>query len=475
VSFSKSASIFLIPTTNYFDFSLKKIGELVGIRKMEADFENDTEEHISEYCRNDVLITRTALLQYMQFIDDNDMGNFGMTKASQAFNCYRHRFMPTPIYIHEDEDIIEHERKSYVGGRNECFELGVLEGGPFYHYDINSMYPSVMVEEQYPTRLVDVVEDITVEELAGYLNRFCAIADVDIITDVPVYPKIKDGKVIFPVGRLKVVIPTGSILYALEHGHIKKVHRVSFYERGYIFADYVLYFYNLKRKYKEEKNEVYTKLVKIFLNSLYGKFGQKNEKEKLEYDDDNYGYYRIQNMDAETGETWTETEVLHATITSDGEENAPTSLVAIPSHVTDYARLRLWKIIEQVGIDKVLYCDTDSVKIRAKDKDLITYPIDDYDLGKLSLEDITEKFTIHGCKDYETEHVKKIKGVPSNAESLGDGTYRYSYFPKMSTHLRKQIIDKFMIISMVKKNKREYTKGVVMKNNRIRPFTLNEW
>jgi len=177
--------------------------------------------------------------------------------------------MHSTINIHSDEEIIAHERASYVGGRNECFELGELKDGPFYHYDINSMYPSVMVEEKYPTRLIDVIDGMSIGQLYEYTNRYCAIAEVDIFTDIPVYPKIQGGKVIFPVGRIHCVIPTGSIRFAVEHGHIKKVYKTSFYESDYIFRDYVNYFYELKRKYKEEGNEVYTKLVKIFLNGLY--------------------------------------------------------------------------------------------------------------------------------------------------------------------------------------------------------------
>lgn len=468
-------SIKIISSTNFYDTSLAKVGDALGIPKMKVNFEEDTLEYKIEYCKNDVFICREAILKYLDFIDDNDMGNFGMTKATQAFNCYRHRFMHHQLYVHSEEDIVDMERRSYIGGRNECFELGELEDGPFLHYDINSMYPFVMKNNKFPTRLVDTVTDIDIDKLHKLLSSFCAIAEVDIDTNEPAYGCVRNGKVVFPRGRISVVLPTGSLLYAIENNHIKRIHRVALYESDYIFEDYIDYFYPLKRQYKTDGNKIYERIVKIFLNSLYGKFGQKNAIEEYEYDDNNYGYYRIECYDDITNEHWIETELLHTKIIGVGEESSPTSLVAIPSHVTDYARLVLWSIIKDVGIKNMLYCDTDSIKIRSKHKDLVKYPIDNFELGKLSLEDTTNTFNIYGCKDYETEHSLKIKGVPKNAIKVGDNSYEYSSFPRMNTHLRKQISDHYIINKIVKTNKRVYDKGFVDSSHKVHPFILNEW
>lgn len=473
--FQGKKKIKIISTTNFYDFSLAKVGEMLGIEKMKIDFDRDSDEYKKAYCRNDVVITREALLNYLAFIDTHDMGSFAMTKASQAFNAYRHRFMRNKICVHTEDDIVELERKSYLGGRNEAFEIGDLQGGPFYHYDINSMYPSVMLKERYPTRLVDTAAGQTTNEVYDFIQGFCAIAEVELETNEPVYGIRRNGKIIFPIGKLKTVLPTGSLKYAIEHDHIKKINTVVYYEWGYIFKDYVEYFYNLKSKYKAEGNEVYTRIVKIFLNSLYGKFGQKNSVDEVTYNEDNEGYYRIENFDEVTHEKWTETELLHTNIVQNGEEEGKNSFVAIPSHVTDYARLLLWSLIKMVGYNNVLYCDTDSIKIREKDKDKITYKIDNYELGALSLEDITEKFTIYGCKDYSTEKIEKIKGVPKNYTRINTNTFLYKTFLRMNTHLRKEIIDHYLIGQVLKTNKRNYDKGIVTNDGRVHPYRLKDW
>jgi hypothetical protein len=150
-------------------------------------------------------------------------------------------------------------------------------------------------------------------------------------------------------------------------------------------------------------------------------------------------------------------------------------MVAIPSHVTDYARLILWDLIDMVGYNNVLYCDTDSIKIREKDKDKISYKIDNLELGALSLEEITKNFTIHGCKDYSTEHSEKIKGVPKNYTRLGPNTFSYKSFLRMNSHLRRQIVDHYLISSIIKTNKRVYDKGIVTNDGRVHPLRFNDW
>lgn len=473
--FNESRKIKIISTTNYYDFSLAKVGETLNIPKLKVDFDNDSKEYKQEYCRNDVVITREALLKYLKFIDIHNMGTYSMTKASQAMNAYRHRFMSKTIYIHKELDVIDMERRSYMGGRNEAFEIGELKNGPFLHYDINSMYPFVMAKYKYPTRLVDLINKPTTTDLYKYLNSFCVIADVNIDTNCPAYGYRHHGKMIFPRGKLKLTLPTQSLKYAIEHNHIKSVGNVAIYECDYIFKEYVEYFYKLKRQYKEENNEVYTRIVKIFLNSLYGKFGQKNSVDEISYNEENEGYYRIDNYDDVTKEYWTETEILHTNIIQRGEEEGQNSFVAIPSHVTDYARMLLWGIIDSIGYNNVLYCDTDSIKIRKKDQDKVTYKVDNYELGALSLEDTTKSFTIYGCKDYKTEKECKIKGVPKNHEKINNNTFKYKMFNRLNSHLRKQIIDHYIISSIIKTNRREYDKGIVDRSGRVHPLLIKEW
>ena len=137
-------TIKLVSTTNYFDTSLKKLGEMIGLPKLDIDFGQATDAERKIYCRRDVEILKVAMLQYIAFLEEHDLGRFSPTRAAQAFAAYRHRFMDAKINIHSDPEIIALEQKAYIGGRCECFSLGIQKGGPFISLDINSMYPYVM-------------------------------------------------------------------------------------------------------------------------------------------------------------------------------------------------------------------------------------------------------------------------------------------------------------------------------------------
>ena len=104
--------------------------------------------------------------------------------------------------------------------------------------------------------------------------------------------------------------------------------------------------------------------------------------------------------------------------------------------------------------------------------DRITYEIDDYKLGALSIDDEFTEFTINGAKDYSTEHEVKIKGVPKSAKKIDDNVYEYTRFHKQSTHLRKEIDHGVMITSVTKKLTRLYNKAVVMENGHTRPYII---
>ncbi|GAF82464.1 unnamed protein product, partial [marine sediment metagenome] len=59
---------------NWFTESLAKTGERIGIPKMDIDFDTCTDEELSVYCRNDVLIEFENFKVFIAFLEDNMIG-----------------------------------------------------------------------------------------------------------------------------------------------------------------------------------------------------------------------------------------------------------------------------------------------------------------------------------------------------------------------------------------------------------------
>ncbi|MBU2685719.1 MAG: DNA polymerase, partial [Gammaproteobacteria bacterium] len=469
-----TAGLKLVSSTNYFDFSLEKLGELVGLPKLKVDFEQATDDNLCIYCFRDVEILYEALMQYMDFNRTHDTGRFGYTKASQALNAYRHRFMTSKIFIHQEPQVVDLERSAYFGGRVECNRIGEIAGGEKTFLDVNSMYPFVMRENRYPIKLRLYFEGLECKKALRYLQTSCCVAEVSLSTDEPIYALRREGKLIFPVGTFRTFLCTGGLIRAYERGHLKEIHRIAVYESDYIFKSYVDYWYPLKVCYKQEGNVIYTKIVKLFLNSLYGKFGQKQPVIETYLDPEAGPPKSMIVLDAETGKRWIEYQAFGKIHRQIGEENGDKSFVAIAAHVAEYSRLALWDLCAAIGIERVYYMDTDSITVLSDDIHRLDGSIHPDRLGALSVDKVCSRLVLYGPKHYQADEKRVCKGVPKSAEQLGEHTYRYEQFMGSRSHQRIGETEGFLVRSVLKDVTPTYDKGEVLPDGQVIPWVLNE-
>jgi hypothetical protein len=463
-------TIKLISSTNYFDVSIDALGHDVGLKKLSVDFGTVSDEKLAIYCRRDVEILKASLLKYMDFCQEHDTGRFAVTRASQSMCAFRHRFMSAKICIHDDKRVKDLERSGYFGGRTEAFQLGRCKDGPFTFLDFNSMYPAVMAENRFPTQLMAYSDDPDDDRWKTFMDHGAVTAEVELETDMPYYAVRGDKKVLFPVGHFVTTVSTGTLQFASQRGDLRRVLRWAGYEASDIFSAYVNYFYPLKARYKKEGNILYTRFVKLFLNSLYGKFGSRAP---IMDTDDCPGFTGVSReyvLDATTGERWIEYVIMGTLVRIYGEQDTPQTFVAIASHVTDYARLKLTLLIDRLGWEKVLYCDTDSVVIRTEHVLLVRDLLHADKLGFLSVDKECDRLKIYGCKDYEVNGVRRTKGIPKRATRLAHNEYRYLQFDRLTAHQRSETDEGVKTHYVIKKLSGVYDKGEVDKAGRVSPY-----
>ena len=466
-------SLVFLDSGNIVKTKLENLGKILGIEKLKVDFETVDDKELEVYCKRDVEILKEFILKWIEFIKIHDLGSFKLTLASQSFTAYRHRFMRHEIFIHARDDVITLERLSYRGGRAEAFFIGEKRGEKFYLLDVNSMYPYVMRERKYPVKLISVLDDVSIQKLRLILKHYLCIAHVRVKIDEPCIG-IKRDKLIFPVGEFDCVLTTEELKYLLKTNSILKVYRVAIYEGDYIFKDYVDYFYELKRRYKEEGNRVFYQITKLFLNSLYGKFGQRNEQFKVvgEYDGD-YNF-AIKYYDSVEKRWYYDVYLDGKIYRKEGYYEAFDSFVAIASHVTAYARMYLWELMKKAGLENVYYVDTDSLLVNEEGFRRLKNYINEYELGKLKLEFETDYINIRGVKDYNLKFKNRVKGIKESAVKIDDNTYKQKQFLKTRTLLNKKISGVAVVKTVTKKLKREYDKGVVTESGRVIPHSLSQ-
>ena len=466
--------IIFLNTGNYYQGTVAALGKAFGFPKLEMDFENPTLSQAIPYCKRDVEIIKVAMEKWFIFCKENDLGTFAKTCPSQAFNAYRHRFMEYPIFIHDNFKAIELERLCYYGGRVECGFIGE-RNERIYDLDVNSMYPFVMLEYTFPTKLVTFRVNVTIPELKKLLKKYLVCAKVRVKTRIPFYPYRIADKLIFPIGEFTTYLSTPELENAITNNHLIEIYQLAVYEHKPIFKSYVNFFYTERLKAKEAGNEANDLLYKLMMNSLYGKFGQKAGGWIMSNTDrEGVGYETVYNADTDQlepikwiyGKEWRRCE----------EGEGYNSFVAVAAHVTAYARVCLYGYANIAGRKNVYYMDTDSLFVNEIGyQNLLTNNLfNNKTLGKLKLECTVENLKIHCPKDYQLGEQKKCKGVPGNAKQIGENTWEVLIWGKVSTFIRAGNLGEYFNIKRQKTLQRTYNKGIVTESGIVEPFNITE-
>ena len=465
-------TIRFIDTLNIFRMPLAELGKSIGIAKLPMPLHSDSDTKWDEYGRQDVEIIRQAILQWLTFLRVHDLGGFAPTLAAQSFNAYRHRFMTASILVTDNQKEIDIARASYLGGRTECFAIGNY-AGEFYYLDVNSMYPSVMSAGSYPIRLRGVYGHPTFREIRKWLSHLAVIADVVIVTTDPAYPIVLEGKLVFPQGRFRAILCGPELQHALDHGHIESMRSAAVYEQAPIFKQFISWAFAARVNAREAKNTVYDWLIKIFMNSLYGKFGQRGRVFETvgQCAPDLVEVWPSVNHDTKEVTHYRRFGGLEQVWIEEGESRE--SVPSIASYVTSYARMKMHRAIMKAGRDHCLYCDTDSLVVDHTGYERLLDEIHPTKLGAWKLEKVIKTFQIFGPKDYIMDGDIKSKGVRGSARWIGDDTAEQDHFVGFRGLLRSGNLDEPVVYKIRKHLERRYTKGVVTKTGKVDPLTVD--
>jgi len=465
-----TTTIQVLDNLNYFRCKLAELGQSISLEKMNVDYKTRDEALLSRYCHRDVEIMIKAWKTLYQFIEKHDLGTFAPTLPAQAMKAYRHRFMQHKILIDHQPEVTELERESYHGGRSSIFYQGTLRDGPYYKLDVNSMYPYVMRDNYYPAILQGVYEETPIARLEDWLECYSVIAKVKVNTPEPVFVKRYKGHSVYPIGCFTTTLTTPELKYALKRGYILEVLAATRYTQERLFTAYVNYFYPLKAQYRQQGNTPFATMVKYYLNTLYGKFGQKAHKwQRLE----GYPKEYTENeaiLNVRTGvwrriyhfgnEAWETVE--------DGE--ARDSFPGIAAHVTAYARLYLWELIRKAGSGNCYYCDTDSLIVNLSGYEALARFIDQDKLGALKVEKVSESITLLSPKHYLIGSEWTRKGVPKAAEQTGENVWTYEQFPSLKGQAKSHDMTTLVTTKVEKTLTNTIYDGIVEKTGWIQPL-----
>jgi len=488
-----SKHIVLVDTLNIWRMSLEDLGNKVSLPKFSTpkslrgsatnvdrvldpfatDSPSDDISIISEdeYCRRDVEIISRAVTGWAEWLIDCDLGSFQLTAAGQAITAFRHRFMHDRILIDADLDALRVARNSYHGARCEAGRIGYYHDD-FILLDVNSMYPYVMHDYEFPLRLRAFKRNIRVEDLFKLLDQYCICAHCRVVVEKPFLAVRHENKLVFPVGEFDAYLTTPDLKYLKEHGSIKWVHECSIYEKGAPFVEYVDYFYSRRLDALRAGQVTESNHFKLLLNAFYGKWGQNGLK-----------YIKAGVCDPSLFETRSvvnfQTGLVHRTRFMGGivthildEAESRESHPAIAAHVTAYARMIIWTLIRQIPPEHYFYCDTDSILISAECVKLFENGLDEHRLGALKKVGQYADITIYGCKDLVLDGKATLKGVRKTAQKIDENTYSQERWSTLVGQLGRRDKAGPITTRYEKHLKRVYDKGIVGRDGIVRPYVF---
>ena len=383
--------------------------------------------------------------------------------------CDRQEIAIQIRYQHEDpldrgEEISI--RDAFFGGRTEVYQM-VANAAKLRidYYDFISLYPSVLFglgvngeEFKYPTGHPTVITSGPFDELSSYFGF--VKCDVTPPKDLlyPVLGEHTNGKLVFDLKPKTGTWTTIELMKAVEVGYkVERIHAVIHFQESSstLFREYIASFFKLKviatgwkalgfqttlekQQYldeiqslfnikieldemKDEKNKGLYTISKLCLNSLWGKFAQRDAYNNTTDVFNEMEFFKIVDEDA--------TEVVNVFMYDNTvrgityrpkkefiEQNRNTNL-AIAAYTTAYGRLKLYGVLEKVK-EGGCYVDTDSIVFK---NDGHTLKLGSH-MGELSDElggRYIEQFVSTGPKSYayelnDGESVVKVKGFTLN-------------------------------------------------------------
>lgn len=396
-----------------FRTSLAKIGEKLGpgFAKAGPDIDElDDDDKIREwyakvpfrelrdYNEQDCRILWHGIAQFQEVLLSIG-GELQKTIASCAMRLFRRKYLTKAI--NTVPTINANAGLSYIASRVEVIQREAHNG---YCYDINSSFPYAMTfpapgnaKRRYNRRLPN-----------GETNLYIAEATIEVPDCfLPPLPYRKKARVFFPVGKWRSWF-SGVDLQLLEEagGRIVSIGECIEFEQCEDLRAYAEDIYNRRKVATTEFEKI---VLKYLLNSLYGKFGEDEEKCSLIMNPCVEKLSALRKKERE----WTPEDPLPAPeMLFPGawceyhQAEVPHQHVPFATHITAIARRTIYRYdMEAVKAGgEVHYNDTDSISTNLKLWD------DSNELGKLKLEESFSDAYYIAPKVYRRDSKVKAKG-----------------------------------------------------------------
>lgn len=363
-------------------------------------------------------VVRDCVLQILNWIEGENLGQFRPTGSGQSFSAYRRRFMHDRLLVHDDTERISSERAAMWTGRCEAWRHGTLTNGPFVEYDMHAAYCTIGRDCEVPTVAASRHAKPSVKRLQGFIERYAVLSHVTINTDIPCIPTRMGGRTVWPVGTFDTWLYDPELRLALQYCNRVEPHTTYLYHRGPALREFCTWVLDGLQPQEQVYGLVPKRVLKHWSRCLVGRLGLRYRAWEKFGTSPEADLRLVTYIDVDEG---TSTDLLCAGhdrfILADISESVD-SLPQIPGWIMSECRRRLWEVMLAVGLSSVTYVDTDSIILQpSKANPVALHPI----LASVALWERKGEYsrmTIHGPRNLVCESTRRVSGLPLRARQV---------------------------------------------------------
>lgn len=363
-------------------------------------------------------VIRDAVLQILNWIEGENLGPFRPTGSGQSFAAYRRRFMHHRLLVHDDTERLHAERAAMWTGRCEAWRHGTLTGGPFVEYDMQAAYCTIGRDCEVPTTALQPrVGDR--RTLTNYTSKgLSVLAHVTVNTDIPCVPTRMGGRTVWPVGTFDTWLWDPELQLAHQYCNSVTYNRQYPYQRAPALKEFCTWVLDGMQPQTQVYGLVPKRVMKHWSRCLVGRLGLRYRAWEKFGSSPVADLRLVTYIDTDEG---TSTDMLCAGhdrfILADMTESVD-SLPQVPGWVMSECRRRLWEVMIECGLSRVVYCDTDSVILEHGVASVEAWEHAMQFPDRWSTKGTYSRMVVHGPRNIVCESTRRVSGLPLRARQV---------------------------------------------------------
>lgn len=416
---------------------LKDISAMVGVAKPRLPRDKDSLKAWHVRCRADVEITRAAVVQLLDYVKAEHLGNWQPTGAGMGYTTWRHRFMTHKVLVHDNADALAAERRAMWCGRAEAWFHGQADGGPFKEWDMHMAYCRIAAECNVPVKLWCDDGKPTKRVHQWAMEAWVVLCDVEVTTSVPCVPVQRNGRVIWPVGTFNTTLWQPELELVTRTGGSYRVTRQWRYNAAPALREWARWSMEQCARKDDGITPVQLTWVKHQSRALIGRLSLSTATWQEWGENYHGGAALTMLIDADTGTQHRMMHVGHRTFMETGRAESDNSLPQITGYIQSVCRVRLWDACQAAGLSNVVHVDTDSLIANAAGSRQLEAAVAAGLPGGWRTKDRWRKITVIGPRHYLTNERRVLPGVPRAAVESGPGQYTGVVWESLSVALER--------------------------------------